>query len=81
VTTFPEEIVPFTGEHDWEQVVRDIMKMEPQQLELEEKQIVRKFNFPNTYTFSKNLAEQAILKFKKPNLKVTITRPASVSAC
>ena len=51
-----EEIMPWPVEN-WEQWVDGLMKMEPQMLEKEEPNILKKFKFPNTYTLTKNLAE------------------------
>ena len=50
-------------------------------LEKEEPHILKKFGFPNTYTLTKNLAEQALLKNKRPDLRISISRPAGISAC
>lgn len=49
-------------------------------LEREEPIILKKYGFPNTYTLTKNLAEQAFKKKRRPDLRLTISRPAAVSA-
>ena len=41
---------------------------------------MKKYNFPNTYTLTKNLAEQALKKHRHPRLCLTISRPAIVTA-
>jgi len=37
-------------------------------------------SFPNTYTFSKNLAEKMLLKMRPPSMPLTIIRPSIVGA-
>lgn len=49
-------------------------------LEREEPIILKKLGFPNTYTLTKNLAEQAFKKKRHPNLRLSISRPAVVTA-
>lgn len=49
-------------------------------LEKEEPLILKKFGFPNTYTLTKNLAEQAMKKHKRPDLRISISRPAAVTS-
>ncbi|MFO0116406.1 MAG: SDR family oxidoreductase [bacterium] len=39
-----------------------------------------KFGFPNTYTFSKHMAEQALGRRRK-NIRIAILRPSSILAC
>lgn len=75
-----EEIYPFKEGVDWEEFVFKLSKMEPQDLEREEPNILKEFNFPNTYTLTKSLAEKAFQK-KRKNLRVSITRPAIITAC
>ena len=54
------------------------MKMEPQMLEREEPNILKKYNFPNTYTLTKQLAEQNMVK-NRGNMRISISRPAIVT--
>lgn len=54
--------------------------MNPEALENETPSILESFGFPNTYTFSKNMAEQVLSK-RRGNLRLTIVRPSSVLAC
>ncbi len=56
-STVPEEVLPSVIGEDWEEWVESLLKMEPQVLEREEPKILKKYNFPNTYTLTKNLAE------------------------
>ena len=45
---------------DWPQLIEKITQMDPQKLEREEPLILKRLGFPNTYTMTKNLAEQAL---------------------
>ena len=49
-------------------------------LEREEPIFLKKFGFPNTYTLTKNLAEQALKKFRRPDLRLSVSRPAAITA-
>lgn len=51
--------------------------MSPETLKLKEEEILGKF--PNSYTFTKNLAERALMKFRG-NVPLLILRPAIVIA-
>ena len=78
-SVMPEEILPFP-EPQWEQLIESINKMDPQTSEREEPLILKRLGFPNTYTLTKNLAEQYIYKHRGPDLRVSISRPAVVTA-
>jgi len=75
-----EEIYPFKEGTDWEEFIIKLSKMEPQELEREEPNILKEFNFPNTYTLTKSLAEKTFQK-KRKNLRISISRPAIITAC
>ena len=79
-STASEDIHPLQGIEDAEKFVADLMKMEPQVLEREEPILLKKFGFPNTYTFTKRLSEISLYK-NKGNLRLTISRPAVVTCC
>lgn len=49
-------------------------------LETEEPYILQNLGFPNTYTFSKNFAEQVLTK-RCGNLRMAVIRPSSILAC
>ena len=51
--------------------------MGPQKITEQEAEILG--NYPNTYTFTKALAEKSLLK-KRGNLRVTIIRPSIIQA-
>jgi fatty acyl-CoA reductase len=55
----------YDTEMDVDETVRRLMAMNPQEVEQQEKELIGKF--PNTYTFTKNLAEKSLFK-KKGNL-------------
>jgi fatty acyl-CoA reductase len=48
-------------------------------LEREEPVILKKFGFPNTYTLTKNLAEQAFKRYHG-DIRLTISRPSAVTS-
>lgn len=75
----PEEVLPFIGGEHFEDMIDGWMKLEPQMLEREEPKILKNFNFPNTYTLTKNLAE-CMFKKHRGNMRISISRPAAVSA-
>ena len=71
-----EEIVyDLPDGQDPEQLVADIIRMGPQQVAEQEKTILG--TYPNTYTFTKALAERA-LKKNRGNLPMTILRPSII---
>ena len=47
-------------------------------LEREESNILKQFKFPNTYTMTKNLSEKALQRKRRPDLRLSISRPAFV---
>ena len=47
---------------DVEETVTKLMAMNPQEVEQREKELIG--NFPNTYTYTKNLAEKSLMKNK-----------------
>lgn len=76
----PEEILPFKEGADWEEFIERVTRMNPQEIEREEQRLLREFNFPNTYTLTKHLAEK-ILQKCRGNIRLSISRPAIVTAC
>ena len=62
---------------DVEQYVKGIMSMTKEQADKAEANILG--NFPNTYTFTKNLSEKALFK-NKGNLNVCLVRPAIIAS-
>ena len=77
----PEEILPFAGGKDWRALIAKIAAMEPQVLEREEPNILKHYGFPNTYTLTKNLAERMIRDSRRPDMRISVTRPAVITAC
>ena len=59
--------------------MHDLMGMEPQQLEREEPNLLKKLGFPNTYTLTKHLAEQCLKKLRRPDLRLVVSRPAIIT--
>jgi thioester reductase-like protein len=70
-----EKVYDLEGKQDPEDLVKEIMKLNPQQIQEQEKKIIGAWL--NTYTFTKNLAEKVIKK-KHGNLKTIIIRPSIV---
>lgn len=73
-----EEVHPFP-EKNWEKLIDDITKMDPQTLDREEPLILKRTGFPNTYTMTKNLAEQALKKNRRPDMPLIVSRPAIIT--
>ena len=65
-------------EEDPEEIIANIMKMDPQYISDNEKQLIR--GFPNTYTYTKGMAERA-LKKNAGNIKTAIVRPTAITGC
>lgn len=72
-----EEIYPL--EFDAEAMVKHILAMHDAEIPQESKRILSQYNFPNTYTFTKNMGEQLIMKYKE-NVPVVIVRPSIIGA-
>lgn len=62
---------------DSDSIINRIMQMNPHQVAENEKLLLGQF--PNTYTFTKNMAEKTLLK-RKGDLPVVLFRP-SIIAC
>lgn len=56
-------------------MIADILKLGPQKVQEQEKNIVG--GYPNTYTFTKSLAERS-LKKNRGSLPVVIVRPSII---
>lgn len=72
-----EKIYDLENDEDPEALIEAISKMNPQDIIDNEKQIIGKY--PNTYTFSKSMAER-VLKKKHGKLHVSIVRPSIIIA-
>lgn len=70
-----EKIYDLPGGQNPQEVVQEILKLNPQQVNEREKQIIGKY--PNTYTYTKALTERT-LKQRKSRVKITIVRPSIV---
>jgi thioester reductase-like protein len=75
VGSIEERVYDLEGGKDSEELVAEILKLNPQQVSEKEKEIIGKY--PNTYTFSKSLAERTLRK-RIGNIKVAIVRPSIV---
>jgi len=63
-----------------DEFINRLASMNPQALETETPKILDQLGFPNTYTFSKNMAEQVIVK-RRGNMRLSILRPSAIKAC
>ena len=70
-----EKIYPQPGGKDPEEIVREIVKMSPEEAEQRRSDILG--NYPNTYTFTKSMTERVMLK-KVKNCRIAIVRPSIV---
>lgn len=68
----------YDGRMDPEEQVASILALGPQKVLEQEKALIGKF--PNTYTFTKNLAERALKKLHG-SLPTTIVRPSIIIGC
>lgn len=67
----------YEDDQDVEQIVSKIMAMSVQYVKDNEKKIIG--NFPNTYTFTKNLAEKYIKKHQG-DVKCVLFRPSIIAS-
>jgi hypothetical protein len=70
-----EEI--YQPDMDVEGTVARLMKMSVQEVSLNEKKLIG--DFPNTYTYTKNLAEKNLIK-NRGHVKVNLLRPAIIAS-
>ncbi len=73
-----EKVYDLPGNQDPEEIIKNIVRMGPQQVKEQETQILG--TYPNTYTFTKSLAERMIKK-NRGNLRVALVRPSIVTGC
>lgn len=72
-----EEIYPL--DFDPEMMVKHILSFHEEEATEETKRLLKRYNFPNTYTFTKNMGEQLIQRYKE-NVPVVIVRPSIIGA-
>jgi thioester reductase-like protein len=70
-----EKIYPLDNNGDPEERIQEILRMNPQYIADNEKTLIG--NYPNTYTWSKSMAERALLK-KHGQLRISLIRPTIV---
>ena len=73
----PVEEKVYNVENNAEKIVKRIMAMNPQEVADNEKDLIGKF--PNTYTFTKSLAEQSLYQ-KRGGLNVVLLRPSIIAS-
>lgn len=78
-TTVEEIVTKDLCPDDWELQIKNIMSMSRADVARLEKQLTN--GFPNTYTYTKNLAERHLERYGAPKLKVVITRPSIILSC
>lgn len=72
-----EEKIYDDGKTNVQKTIKEILEMSDEAAKKNEKKIIGKF--PNTYSFTKNLAEKS-LKQNKGNVKLVIWRPAIIAS-
>lgn len=72
-----EQVYPI--EYDPEMMVKYIMSLTEEQLPAETKRLLNKYNYPNTYTFTKNITESILLR-RRGSVPLAIVRPSIVGA-
>lgn len=79
---FPETLIKFPGigDQDWEEWINGLIKAGPEFIDKEQPKIMQATGFPNTYSLTKNLAEKYLERNRRPDLRVTVSRPAIVTA-
>ena len=73
-----ETVYDMDDPRDPEEIIEGIIKMGPQRVQEQEKQILG--SWPNTYTYTKYMAERA-LKKKHGSLRVCVVRPSIIVSC
>ena len=73
-----EKIYDLPYGKDSDEVINSIIKMGPEEVTQNEKKIIG--DWPNTYTFTKSMAERS-LKKHCGNLRVAIIRPSIIICC
>ena len=72
-----EKIYDLEGNEDPEERINTILKMNPQYINENEKELIG--SYPNTYTFTKSMAER-VFKKRAMGLRAAIVRPAIIIA-
>ena len=73
-----EKIYDLEDGKDPDKIIEHIVKMGPQRVQEQEKQLIGKW--PNTYTFTKYMAERS-LKKNRGNLRIAVVRPSIIISC
>lgn len=73
-----EKVYDLEGGLDPEEIVQKIVSLGPQKVQEEEMSLI--MGYPNTYTFTKSLAERALKKLHG-DLPTTILRPSIIISC
>ena len=73
-----EKVSDLPGGQDSDELIQGIINMGPQKVAELESKIIGKY--PNTYTFTKSMAERS-LKKHRGNLRIAIIRPSIIISC
>lgn len=65
-------------DYDSEELMNRLMKMTPEEQDAKNSEIVGKW--PNTYTFTKAMAERTLKKTRRPDLPVVLFRPSIITS-
>lgn len=72
-----EKIYPTEGIEDPEAICKAILAIHPSEVEAESKRLLKRHKFANTYTFTKNLGEKLLIKYKA-DVPLSIVRPSII---
>lgn len=67
----------YTLPFDPEEMVKGILSMHPEEVEGESKKLLKRYNYPNTYTFTKSMGEQLVYRYRE-NVPVVVVRPSII---
>lgn len=73
-----EKVYDLPGNQDPDELISGIVRMGPQRVKEQESQLIGAY--PNTYTFTKSVAELMIKK-NRGDLRVALVRPSIVTGC
>ena len=73
-----EEKLKHNPAYNWKNLYDQIQSMEKRDLEVHEKTIIG--TFPNTYTFTKRMAEHLLAENNKKSIPMVIVRPSIIGA-
>eukprot|EP01080_Neovahlkampfia_damariscottae_P012923 gene12923-7433_t len=79
--TVEEKVYPFTlpKDEDYEDFIKRVLLMDPSEIKTLTDKLLPKLGHPNTYTFTKNMTEQLLVR-RRGDMPLAITRPSIVGS-